>query len=58
MTAMSAAAPEIATGRARFASTERSSLYPMIVGAFVGSGEDIFWYQAGSAPERLFSMPG
>ena len=36
MTAMSAAAPEIATGRARFASTERSSLYPMIVGAFVG----------------------
>lgn len=34
MTAMSA--PALAPGRARFASTERSSLYPMIVGAFVG----------------------
>ena len=43
---------------ADLANTPMPRSYRPIVGAFVGSGEDIFWYQAGSAPERLFSMPG
>jgi uncharacterized integral membrane protein (TIGR00697 family) len=36
ITAMSSAAPTAPARLARFASTERSSLYPLIVGAFVG----------------------
>ena len=29
-----------------------------IVGAFVGTGEDIFWYRPGSGAERLFWLAG
>ncbi len=36
MTAMTGTAPTTIENRARFASTERSSMYPVIVGAFVG----------------------
>lgn len=38
--------------------TAMSSRYQPIVGAFVGTGEDILWYQAGSGAERLFWLAG
>lgn len=35
--------------------TAMDARYRAVVGSFVGSHDDIFWYAPGSAPERLFS---
>lgn len=44
--------------RADLTNTPMSAGYRPIVGAFVGSGEDIFWYRPGTSAERLFHLPG
>lgn len=43
---------------ANLTNTPMRTGYQPIVGAFVGTGEDILWYAPGSAAERLFSLPG
>jgi hypothetical protein len=44
--------------RADLTNTAMPSGSQPIVGAFVGSGEDILWYRPGSGAERLFHLPG